>query len=88
MVSTEKLQLFNFPTSHTGPNMKMAPLSGAELKAILITLTNIPFDGPCSVFTDFLAIANGLVAWSATWKTIDQRHPSLWPYSVEANHDF
>ena len=58
------LQLFNVTTSHTEPNMKMAPLGEAELKAILIALTNIPFDGPCSVFTDFLAIANGLVAWS------------------------
>ena len=88
VVSTGMLQLFNVTTSHTEPNMKMAPLSGAELKAILIALTNIPFDGPCSVFTDFLAIANGPVAWSATWKTIDQRHSSLWPYTVEANHDF
>lgn len=41
----------------------------AELKYVLIDLTNIPLHKPCYIFTDSGSVTNDLAIWSTTWKT-------------------
>lgn len=65
------LLLFNLSLNYVKLKSDMVVLVISQVKVIPIALANVTIDKLCYIFTDSWTIDNGLVDWSATWRTTD-----------------